>query len=133
MSWFKFPKMNWNVVQLIWTAMLSANPSVKLWALILGLPPVTGILIWVIYTIQRPWRGGHEADQIHNLFIIAESLIGIIAIGFVTLAAVKFGATGPGGFGLSIDGATPSDPNTRTIETVSRTTEKSDIPIKTGV
>lgn len=124
MSWFK--SINWNVVALMWRAMLAADKAaVRLWALVLGLPPVTFIVIWVIYLIQKPWPGGHESDQIKYLFFICLSLISLIAVGFVFLTSTKLDASGPGGFHLGVGAAPrPAEIPPDTIVTTSQTVEK---------
>jgi hypothetical protein len=126
MSWFR--KINWNVFAVIWKAMLAADKSVRLWALILALPFITLIVVWVIYLVASHWHGGHEGEQIHDLFIIAESLIGLLAIGFVFLTATNLSASGPGGFKFGV-GSTPDpqDLPPNTTITATQTVEKKDV------
>lgn len=84
---------------------LMAAP-LRLWAIILAAPPLTGTAIWQTYIV---WKGGWPAERAEQqLNIMAWTsmanwlLLGVI---IVALASVKLKGTGPGGASFEIDAA----------------------------
>lgn len=86
----------------IWSAAF-AQGSLRLWAIILGAPPLCGILAWVIYLIRYGWPVERSQQQLSALFYIALGLLALVAVIVTALATVKVKATIPGS-SLEIDG-----------------------------
>lgn len=86
----------------IWTAAF-AQGNLRLWAIILGAPPLCGILVWVVYLIRYGWPVTRAQQQLSALFYIALGLLALIAVIVTALATVKVRATIPGST-LEIDG-----------------------------
>jgi len=88
----------------IWAAAF-AQGNLRLWAIILGAPPLCGIVVWVIdllryaATAPEPMREG----PINHIADIGKMVVILVGIIVVALATVKVRATIPGST-LEIDG-----------------------------
>jgi hypothetical protein len=128
LSWFN----RVNFFAIIWRAMLAADRSIKLWAVVLSMPFITSIIIWIIYMIQRHWDGKHEAEQLKYLFYLCLALIILLGICYTFLTTTKLDARGPGGFqvGISPDDTEKLSPGTSV--TTTQIVEKKDDTTKSG-
>ncbi len=94
-------------------AMVAAAP-VRLWAMILGAPPLTALACWFTWIVWKgPWpveRAQQQLDIIGWALWGALALIGVIVI---SLASVKVKAAAPGGAAFEVDGDA-DDPPPRT-------------------
>lgn len=79
----------------IWSAAF-AQGNLRLWAIILGAPPLCAILVWVVYLIRYGWPVTRAQQQLSALFYIALGLLALIAVIVTALATVKVRATIPG-------------------------------------
>lgn len=86
----------------IWRAAFRQG-SLRLWAIILGAPPLCGMIGWLIYLIRYGWPVTLAEKQLSALFYICLGLLAIVAVIVVALATVKVRATIPGS-SLEIDG-----------------------------
>lgn len=87
----------------IWTAAF-AQGNLRLWAIILGAPPLCGILVWVIYLIRYGWPVDRAQQQLSALFYISLGLLALVGVIVAALAMVKVRATVPGGASFEVDG-----------------------------
>lgn len=88
----------------LWSACLSAAP-LRLWALILAGPPLTGfagVLVWAAWF--GPWGADRQEQQLTILGFALYGCLGIIAVIIVSLASVSVKAQGPGGTSFEVDG-----------------------------
>lgn len=87
----------------IWSAAL-AHGSVRLWAIILGAPPLCVMLSVLVGLIRWGWSADTAALRLSILGNIAYGLVFAILIIVVALATVKVRATTPAG-SVDIGGA----------------------------
>lgn len=99
-----------------WRAMMAAG-SLRLWAIILGAPPLTVFAVWLTYRVTD--TGWPETLRELQLTILGNALyitLGLIAIIVVALSLVTVRATLPGGASLSIGGESPTVITTTTTK-----------------
>lgn len=112
----------------LWNGALNAAP-IRLWALLLWSPVVTGLDAWIIYMVRNGWPPEAAHQQLNilgNALYIHATLLGVI---IVTLAAIHVSARGWGGSGIDIDGSGGDSKKavvTATIESHVETTKGAD-------
>ena len=104
----------------IWRACLAAG-SLRLWAIILGAPPLTALAVWLVGVVKSEgWPEGLRAAQLTILGNALYIVLGIVAIIVVALSLVTVRATLPGGASLSIGGDDDEPGPTVTTTTTTR-------------
>lgn len=86
----------------IWTAAFKQG-SLRLWAIILGAPPLCGMLVWLVWLIRYGWPVERAQQQLTILGFALYGLILLVGVIVVSLATVKVKATTPAG-SVEIDG-----------------------------
>lgn len=71
--------------------LLLAAP-IRLWALILAGPPLSGLLGWAIYLVRYGWGPDRAEQQLQILGLAIYGLIALLAVIMVSLASVKLEA-----------------------------------------
>lgn len=80
----------------LWRALFRQG-SLRLWAIILGAPPLCGMAVWQIYLIRYGWPEDRAQQQLSILGYALFGTLVIVAIIVIALATVKVRATIPGG------------------------------------
>lgn len=93
-----------------WRGLITAAPA-RVWAIILGAPPLTAVVVWLSNIVWRgPWRPEMQAKQLDILGWALQEVIVLLAVIIVALAAVKLKANAPGGASLELDGDHDDEP-----------------------
>jgi hypothetical protein len=89
----------------IWTAAF-AQGNLRLWAIILGAPPLCGIVVWVIAILEKLATAPDPVREalVNHIADLGKMIVLLVGVIVVALAAVKVEATMPGGSSLKIDG-----------------------------
>jgi len=74
------------------TRQLLLAAPIRLWALILAGPPLTGLLAWSVYLVRYRWPADRAQQQLEILGLAIYGLIALIAVIVVSLASVKLEA-----------------------------------------
>jgi hypothetical protein len=83
--------------------LLLAAP-IRLWALILAGPPLTGLAAWLVYLVRYGWPTGTEVQRLEILGWALFGVLGLVAIIVVGLALVRLEAeTRLGKFSIGAD------------------------------
>lgn len=84
------------MIERIWRAAFTVG-NLRLWAIILGAPPLCAFAVWLVWLVRYGWPADHAEQQ---LTILGGALFGtlfLVAIIVVALATVKVRATTPAG------------------------------------
>lgn len=88
----------------VWTAAF-AQGNLRLWAIILGAPPLCLGAAWVIRILEKLATAGNvDAAIASYIAFMGYGIIALVAIIIVSLATVTVRATVPGGASFEVDG-----------------------------